>query len=145
MSTVPASVIELSEDSNQHLDPYVIIADRPDPRAVNIHKAIQQVNEDRENCADQWAVTYSHIKERSRKAENGIKQVIHVHDASKTVWTMLGSLFAVLVTLNLVKGGHRVRKWYKNRRQTLGAAKQRSNEKLSISPRKHAREWNVDN
>jgi len=139
------SVIELGKTDKHVPDPFVIVPQEPDPRLDRLHKGVERFQEHTTDLEKTWRITQSRIREEALKGDSSIESLSKVHDASRKLWTILGMTFVILATVNLIKGGTTVWRWFKRIRSDWGDDQEQSNKRPQNPRRIHSRSWAIGN
>src|SRR5277367_981393 len=145
MSSSSMSVIELEKPEKHAPDPFVIVLEEPDPRLDRLQKGVELLQEHTNDLGITWRDTHSRIKEETWKGDSYIERVSGTHDASRKLWTILGTTFLFLATLRLIKGGTAAWRWYKRLQSDLGDDQEQSSTQSQRPRRTHPRNWAVRN
>src|SRR5271156_5261628 len=98
------SVIELEKSEKHTPDPFVVVLEEPDPRLDRLRKGVQLLQEHTNDLEGTWRETHFRIKDESRKGDSYIERISATHDASRKLWTILGTTFFVLAVVRLIRG-----------------------------------------
>ena len=137
VSSSSMSVLEFERIENYIPDP-----DLEDPRLLPLLKDVKDLQKDTNDLETTWRDTHSRIKQVIKNGDGCVETVSTAHDASRKLWTILGTAFLCLAAVNLVRSGTAVWRWYKRIRSYSGEDEEESSR--SQTPRRtHPRNWAV--
>ena len=131
------SVIEFERGDYHVPDPEL-----EDVRLDRLLKGVEVLQEDTNDLETTWRDTHSRIKLEIKEGDGYVERLSTAHDASRKLWTILGTAFLCLAAVNLVRSGTAVWRWYKRIRSDSGEDEEESSR--SQTPRQtHPRNWAV--
>jgi hypothetical protein len=133
------SVIEFERIENYVPDPEL-----EDPRLLPLLKGVKDLQKDTDVLETTWRDTHSRIKQVIKEGDSSVERLSTAHDASRKLWTILGTAFLCLAAVNLVRSGTAVWRWYK-RIRSAGEDEEQSSSSPQTPRRTHPRNWAVRN
>ena len=138
VSSSSMSVIEFERSEYHVPDP-----DLEDPRLGRLLKGVKVLQGDTNDLETTWRDTHSRIKQKIKEGDSYVERLSTAHDASRKLWTILGTAFLCLAAVNLVRSGTAVWRWYKRIRSDSGEDDEESSGSHQTPRRTHPRNWAV--
>lgn len=138
VSSSSMSVIEFERSEYHVPDP-----DLEDPRLLPLLKGVKDLQKDTNDLETTWRATQSRIERAIKEGDSHVERLSRTHDASRKLWTILGTAFLCLAAVNLVRSGTAVWRWYKRIRSDSGEDEEESSGSHQTPRRTHSRNWAV--